>query len=66
MFLALKAMSSLIYIYCSEINCRACNGSIARGTRIIYFKEYCKKKTQQKGRWETVIDEPFQSREFNG
>lgn len=64
MFLALKAMSSLIYIYCSEINCRAFNCSIARGTRIIYFKEYCKKKLNKKGRWETKIDEPFQSKEI--
>lgn len=48
MFLALKAMSSLIYIYCSEINCRAFNGSIARGTRIIYFKEYCKKNSTKR------------------
>lgn len=68
--LARKAMSSLIYIYCSEINCKTFKGSISRGTGIIYIlntpKNIVLKKLNKKGGWKTVIDEPFKSREFNG
>ena len=41
--------------------------ALLQGVQELYIlKNIVKKKTQQKGRWETVIDEPFQSREFNG